>query len=129
MKAPIVQQYMTRVPMDIEQVDNVAHARRLMERLDIRHVPVMRGLRLEGVVSDRDITRAMIEHGGDIESLCIGEICQRDVLAVGPLMPIDEVARQMIDRAVGSAIVVDGRYVVGIFTTTDALKLITEIFS
>ena len=55
MKAPIVQKRMTRLPLEIEQINNVANARRLMGLFGIRHVPVMGGLHLKGVVSDRDI--------------------------------------------------------------------------
>ena len=128
MKAPIVQKHMTRLPLEIEQIDNVANARRLMDLFGIRHVPVMKGLHLKGVVSERDITRASIRYGKKIDDLPIEEICQHDVLTVSPLAPIDEVARQMLDRGVGSAMVVDGEYVVGIFTTTDALKTLTGLF-
>ncbi len=128
MKAPIVQQHMTRLPLEIERIDNVANAKRLMALFGIRHVPVMSGLHLLGVVSQRDILNATVRRGRNIDDLPIGEICQKDVLQVSPLMPIDEVARHMLDRKVGSAVVVDGEYVVGIFTSTDALKAIVGLF-
>ncbi len=129
MKAPIVQQYMTRLPLEIERIDNVANARRLMELFGIRHVPVMRGLHLQGVVSERDILNATLHVGKDrIDDLAIEEICQRHVLAVSPLTPINRVAEQMLQRGVGSAMVVDGEYVVGIFTATDALKALAGLF-
>ena len=41
---------------------------------------------------------------------------------------IDEVAEQMLDRRVGSALVMDGGFVVGIFTATDALRFLCEWF-
>ena len=128
MKAPIVQKFMTRLPLEIEQIDNVANARRLMELFDIRHVPVMKGLHLKGIISQRDILNATIRHGQNIDELPIDEIYQEDVLTVSPVTPIDEVIQQMRDRSVGSAVVVDGEYVVGIFTTTDALKMLLSLF-
>ncbi len=128
MKAPIVQQCMTRLPLEIEQVDNVANARRLMELFGIRHVPVMRGMNLAGVVSDRDLLNARIRHGTDIDELPIDEVCQCNVLTVSPLTPVDQVVAQMLERGVGSALVVDGEYLVGIFTSTDALKLLAGLF-
>ena len=129
MKAPIVQKHMTRLPLEIERIDKVANARSLMELFDIRHVPVMKGLHLQGVVSERDILNATIRLGRDIDDLPIEEIFQRDVLKVSPLTGVDEAARQMLERRVGSAMVVDGEYVVGIFTTTDALKVLVDVFS
>jgi len=129
MKAPIVQQHMTRLPLEIERIDNVANAKRLMELFGIRHVPVMSGLNLLGVVSQKDILNATIRLGGNVDDLPIGEICHRDVLKVSPLTPIDEVATQMLHRGVGSALVVDGEYVVGIFTSSDALKTIASLFA
>ena len=129
MKAPIVQQHMTRLPLEIEQIDNVANAKRLMQLFGIRHVPVMSGLHLLGVVSQRDILNATIRMGKNVDDLPITEICQRDVLKVSPLAPVDEVATQMLHRGVGSALVVDGEYVVGIFTSSDALKAIASLFA
>lgn len=128
MKAPIVQQHMTRLPLEIEQIDNVANARRLMQLFEIRHVPVMKGINVAGVVSERDILRATIRLGRDIDDLPIDEICQHDVLKVSPLTGVDEAARLMLERRVGSAMVVDGEYLVGIFTTTDALKVLGDVF-
>jgi acetoin utilization protein AcuB len=128
MKAPIVQKHMTRLPLEIEQIDNVANARRLMGLFGIRHVPVMGGLHLKGVVSDRDIMSAAIAAGKKIDELPIEDVCEHDVLTVSPLTPIDEVATRMLERGVGSAVVVDGEYVVGIFTSTDALKALASWF-
>ena len=128
MKAPIVQKFMTRLPLEIEQIDNVANAQRLMDLFGIRHVPVMKGLHLKGIISHRDILNETIRRGKNIDDLPIDEICQHDVLTVSPLTPIDQVIQQMRDRAVGSAVVVDGEYVVGIFTTTDAVKTLLSLF-
>jgi len=128
MKAPIVQKLMTRLPLEIEQIENVGNAKRLMELFGIRHVPVMSGLSVKGIVSQRDILNATIRLGRDIDDVPIEEICEQDVLTVGPLTPVDEVAQQMLKRGVGSALVVDGVYLVGIFTSTDALKAIANLF-
>ena len=128
MKAPIVQKFMTRLPLEIEQIDNVANAQRLMDLFGIRHVPVMKGLHLIGIVSQRDILNETIRRGKNIDDLPIDEICQDDVLTVSPVAPIDQVVQQMRDRAVGSAVVVDGEYVVGIFTTTDALNTLLSLY-
>ena len=128
MKSPIVQKHMTRLPLEIEQIDTVANAKRLMQLFNIRHVPVMQGLFLTGVVSQRDILNAAIRMNRDIDDLPIAEIYQTDVLTVSPLATVADAAQKMLDRGVGSAVVVDGKYVVGIFTSTDALKTLVSLF-
>ncbi len=128
MKAPIVQKHMTRLPLEIERIDKVSNAKRMMELFGIRHVPVMSGLHLRGVVSQRDLLNAAVRLGKNIDNVPIEDICEQDVLTVSPLTPVDEVARKMLQRKVGSAVVVDGSYVVGIFTSTDALKTLAGIF-
>ncbi len=128
MKAPIVQKVMTRLPLEIEQIDNIANAKRMMELFGIRHVPVMKGLHLKGIISQRDILKAMVERGSDIDDLPIDDFCQHDVLTVSPMTPVNEVAERMLERDVGSAVVVDGEYVVGIFTLTDALRTLQNAF-
>ena len=128
MKIPIVQQHMTRLPLEIEQIDKVANAKRLMELFGIRHVPVMSGLQLTGVVSQRDILNAAVRLRRNVDNLPIEEVCEHNVLTVSPLTPVDQVARKMLERQVGSAVVVDGEYVVGIFTSTDALKTLATLW-
>ena len=128
MKAPIVQKHMTRLPLEIEQIDTVANAKSLMELFGIRHVPVMNGLHLKGVVSQSDILLAEIRMGKQVDDLHIDDVCEHDVLTVGPLTPVDEVAKKMLEAKVGSAVIVDGEYVVGIFTATDALKTLARVW-
>jgi acetoin utilization protein AcuB len=46
---------------------------------------------------------------------------------VRPDTPVDEVAREMADRRYGCAVVIEGGKVVGVFTTTDALRALSEL--
>lgn len=127
-KAPAVRQYMTHLPVEAERCETLAEASALMARHDIRHVPVMSGSQLSGIVSQRDIFAAQARLGEQADRVPLQEICQSDVLTVSPLTAIDEVARQMLRHKAGSAVVVDGGFVVGIFTATDALRVLSEAF-
>ena len=126
-RPPIVQKCMTRLPVEAERCETVADALRVMELHEIRHIPVMSGSHLKGLVSDHDILQAQARHGDRADDIVLEEICQQDVLSVGPMTSIDAVARAMLDRKVGSAVVVDGGYVVGIFTTTDAQRALQDL--
>ena len=127
-KAPAVREYMTHLPADVERCQTVADAMALMETHEIRHIPVMSGPHLKGIVSQRDILAARVRFADRLSDMSIEEICQQDVLTVSPLAGVDEVAEQMLGHGAGSAVVVDGGFVVGIFTTTDALRVLSELF-
>ena len=107
---------MTQLPADVERCETVAEAMALMESHQIRHIPVMSGTHLKGIVSQRDILAARVRFANRLSDMSVEEICQRDVLTVSPLACVNEVPEQMLDHGAGSAVVVDGGFVVGIFT-------------
>ncbi|MAE95517.1 MAG: hypothetical protein CL910_12730 [Deltaproteobacteria bacterium] len=91
------------------------------------HVPVMDGPRLYGILSREDLHELALKGQASTEGLVAGDVCTRDLLTVDPMRPIVEVAKAMIERKVGSALVTDGDVLVGIFTNTDALRLIAAL--
>ena len=126
---PQVRDYMTHLPVECDRCQTVADAVSLMEEHHIRHLPVMNGSRLRGIVSQRDILEARLRQGDALDEMPLETISRADVLAVSPVTPVDQVAQQMIDRRVGSAVVVDGGFVVGMFTTTDALRVLVTLYA
>ncbi len=128
-KAPLVRDCMTHLPVEAESCQTVADAKNLMTAGNIRHLPVMNGARLHGLISERDLLTARLRHGKALDNKPLEEICQSDILTVSPVADISEVARKMLDRQVDCAVVVDGGFVVGMFTTTDALRLLQSLFT
>jgi CBS domain-containing protein len=120
---------MTHLPAEIERCETVAEAIALMEKHQIRHIPVMSGAQLKGIVSQRDILTARVRYGDQLGKMSVENVCQLEVLTVSPVTAVNEVAEHMLDRGAGSAVVVDGGFVVGIFTTTDALRVLSQLFS
>ena len=100
-----------------------------MDTHQIHHLPILTGSRLRGIVSQRDILAARLRQGDALDEMPLESICSADVLTVSPVTPVDQVAERMLTRRVGSAVVVDGGYVVGIFTTADALRVLSAIFA
>lgn len=123
-RPPAVNEYMTRLPYELDRRDVVAQARITMTGSGIRHLPIMDGSRLFGVVSQRDLLPATVEALAPL-----GEICKRDVVTIAPTDSVVHAARTMMRRKVGSAIVVDAGMVVGIFTTTDALSALVGAYT
>jgi len=52
----------------------------------------------------------------------LGDIMSGKVFSVTPAQPVTEVAKVMVQGRVGSAMVIDGPWLVGIFTERDALR-------
>lgn len=123
-----VEEYTTPDPITANEDMTFDDLRRLMAEHGIRHLPVMSGDTVVGVISDRDVRL--------VSGLTVTEKAQvraADIMAPNPVIvkastPLDEVAYVMSDRKVGSVIVndEDGK-LLGIFTATDALNALIEI--
>lgn len=124
MKNFTVQQFMTRAPHTIGADQSLAKAHAVMREHDLRHLPVLEGGRLVGVISQRDLY--MIEALPDVdpEAVSVSEARSSDVFTVSPRSTVRKVAGDMATQKYGSAVVMDGAEVVGVFTTTDALAVL-----
>ncbi len=123
-----VDEFTTPDPITADEDMAIDDLRRLMEEHGIRHLPVVRGDTVVGVISDRDVRL--------VSGLTVAEKLQvraADIMAADPLTvrastSLDEVAYVMSEKKVGSVLVEDqdGRFI-GIFTATDALNALVEI--
>jgi acetoin utilization protein AcuB len=117
---------MSRLPAEADRRDPLSAVLRHMRKHHCHHVPIMDGPRLYGILSREDLHEHALRAGAGAEPVA-GDVCTREPLTVEPMAPVVEVARAMLERGVGSALVVDGDVLVGIFTRTDALRLIAEL--
>ncbi len=118
--------YMSHLPEEIDRREPLATAIERMRQHTIRHLPVMDGPHVFGILSRSDVHGATQRHGAHAGARTVGDVCTRDPLMVAPFTPIVTVARQMLDRAVSSALVVDEGVLVGIFTSVDALRVLAD---
>jgi acetoin utilization protein AcuB len=118
--API-SKYMTASPHSIGADQTLEKAHEMMRKHRIRHLPVLAGSRLMGIVSQRDLYLIETLKDVDPSSVKVEEAMTQDVYRVEPDTPLDDVARAMVARKLGCAVVMEGAKVVGVFTTTDAL--------
>lgn len=126
---PSVQKYMTTTPHSIGAEQVVSRASDVMREHDIRHLPVLHGGKLLGIVTDRDIR--LIESLRDVDptKLLVEEATTGEPYTVTPETPLDQVVKTMADKKYGSAVVVQNNKVVGIFTTVDACKALAELLN
>jgi acetoin utilization protein AcuB len=117
---------MTKTPHLIGAEQSMRAAHDLMRTHDIRHLPVLHGGKLIGLLSLRDLHLVETLPDVDPERVRVEEAMTQDVYAVEPKTPLKLVVSEMASRKLGSAVVVEGTKVVGVFTTVDALDLLAE---
>ena len=124
---PRIARYMSTTPHTIGQEQTLAVAHKLMRENRVRHLPVLEGGRLVGMISDRDL--ALIETLRDVDAtkVTVEEAMTQAPYTVSPDASLDEVVATMAEHRYGSAIVMDNGKVVGVFTTVDALVALSEL--
>lgn len=124
-----VQKFMTPLPHTIRHDQSLAVAHHLMRKHDIRHLPVLKDGRLAGIVSQRDLYMLETLEDIDMTQVPVCDAMNTDIYTVGPRASVRKIAEEMAAHRYGSAVVVDGEAVVGIFTTTDALATLHGVLS
>ena len=127
MNGPTIRQWMTAAPVTIDRDDTLETAHRLMRRWAIRHLPVVDGDQLVGIVSDRDLSIVETLSSVDPQTENIEEAMTSAPYTVHPDAPVAEVAQEMARTRYGSAVVVENGQILGIFTTIDALNCLAEL--
>jgi len=128
-----VEAIMTHRMVTLNEEDNLADLEPSMAQFGLRHLPVVDGTRLVGLVSHRDVLRVQ---GSEIASSPLGaqvdkgtrdktfvaEVMHRDLVTVSPTTPAIEAAKILADHKFGCLPVVDGDgNLVGIVTDHDLL--------
>lgn len=126
---PSIQKYMTTSPHTVGTDQTLAHAHAVLREHKIRHLPVLRGGDLVGMLTDRDL--ALIETLKDVDpsKVLVEDAMSTGVYTVSPEAPLDEVVSEMATKKYGSAVVVHGNRVVGIFTNVDVCKAFSELLN
>src|SRR5262249_54558325 len=96
----------------------------------IRHLPVVRGRKLVGLVTHRDLLRALARAAaeGPLETLWAMDVMQRDVMLVRPETPLRDAIRLSLRNKYGCLPVVDAAgELVGIVTHADFVQLAAEL--
>lgn len=124
-----VDDFMTRSVHTIGSQSPLTEAHRMMNEHAIRHLPVLEGGKLVGVVSMRDLHLIETLKGVDPKDVAVEEAMAQDAYTVPPGTALLEVARTMAMHKYGSAVIARESRVEGIFTTIDALKALEMLLS
>ena len=124
---PRIARYMSTTPHTIGREQTLSTAHKIMREHRVRHLPVLEGGRLVGVISDRDL--ALIETLRDVDptKVTVEDAMTQAPYTVSPDASLDEVVATMAEHRYGSAIILDNGNVVGVFTTVDALTALEDL--
>jgi acetoin utilization protein AcuB len=123
---PTVRAYMSPTPHTIGRAQSLTVARRMMHEHGIRHLPVLDGGRLVGLLSERDVFLVESLPGTNPTDVRAEEAMVQGLLTTSPDAPLAEVVEAMVERKVGSAVVLEGELTVGVLTTIDALRALLD---
>ena len=119
---PQIQKYMTMTPYSIEKDAPLLEAAKLMQKHQIRHLPVLYQGKIEGVLSSTDVMMIQTIKGMDMEKLRVLDCFTANPYKVSPNAPLNEVMDEMAENKYGCVLIDDNEKLVGIFTWVDALK-------
>jgi acetoin utilization protein AcuB len=128
----LVRDSMTREVVTVGPETTAAKALALCRGNRIRHLPVIEGRRLVGVISDRDL-RSAIPALGDpkraeaLQKVRVGDEMAREVATVHPEDPIEYAASEMYERKIGCLPVLERDDLVGIVTSSDVMRAFVHL--
>lgn len=125
-------------------VTTVGHDARLLDaaltlrRTGFRHLAIVDGERLVGIITDRDISRfapslltniSQEEYNAIFENTPLARVMTRDPLTVSPAMAMKEAVLLLYSRKLGCLPVVENGKLVGIITTSDMLAFLYRMLT
>jgi acetoin utilization protein AcuB len=130
----VVEEIMTPKPMTVAPTTTVRDVIAALQEIDARHLPVVEGSDLVGIVSDRDLREftapslALLEHPAELAQKLarpVSAIMQSDVLTVDPEADVAEVVDLMVEQKVGAVPVLRAgtQELVGIVSYVDVLRV------
>ncbi|PWH81641.1 CBS domain-containing protein [Algibacter marinivivus] len=129
---------MTKNIIGLTRSDDLERAEILFNRYKIKHLPVVTGEVIIGMLSYTDLMRISFAESRDevsnsVESVVynmfsIEQVMSKDVVAVTSETTIKEVAQTLADREFHALPVLENGILVGIVTTTDLLNYFIKQF-
>jgi acetoin utilization protein AcuB len=119
----LVREMMRSPVITIQAEARLQEASQLFHSRGFRHLPVLDGERLVGVLTDRDLrwaTSSLCPEPRTLEDT-VRTAMNRQPITVDPLDPVEDAARIMREHKIGCLPVMDGPELVGILTGMDIL--------
>ncbi len=131
----LVKEIMSKQLVTLSADSKLGFAEDIMYLGRIRHLPVVNGKEIVGILTQRDLYKASLtsivtnweENKTFLDSVKVAEVMTKDVIAISPDTSIEDAAQIMIDKKVGCLPVVEGRNILlGLITETDVLQCFVQ---
>lgn len=126
-----VRQIMQQKLVTISAQESLSTVEDIMRLGQVRHMPVVSGGKLVGVVSERDLLRislsSLSSHRSDerkafLYAIEIERVMSQPPIVIAPEASVTQAARTMAEAKIGCLPVIAGEELVGIVTETDVLR-------
>ncbi|MCF6153090.1 MAG: CBS domain-containing protein [Candidatus Kuenenia stuttgartiensis] len=127
----LVKEIMSKQLVTLNADSKLGFAEDIMYLGRIRHLPVVNGKEIVGILTQRDLYKASLtsivtnweENKTFLDSVKVAEVMTKNVVAISPDTTIEDAAQIMIDKKVGCLPVVeDKNTLLGLITETDVLQ-------
>lgn len=131
-----VSDWMTRKVITVSPEDSIAEAAKVMRAKGIKHLPVVHGVKLKGILSDRDIKEYVPSKATSLDvyelhyllaKTKVKEVMKPQAYTTAPDTPIEEAAMIMHDRNIGCLPVIEDNKVVGIISDRNIFQALVDI--
>lgn len=132
----LVRKKMHKDLVTVTKDERMTVAKKVMKEKNIRHLPVVDGKKLVGLVTNMDIRKAEASPATSLEirelhylldKLTVGEIMTRNVITISPDISIEEATTLLHDNKIGCLPVVEDGNLVGIITENDVMEILIEV--
>lgn len=109
-----------------------SEAMEIIRQKGIRRLPVVKDQRVVGIITEKDLLSASPSQATTLDvwelttllsKLKVKQIMRKDVVHVHPNTPIEDAAKIMSDKKIGSLVVLEEERLVGIITESDIFKV------
>lgn len=130
-KLPTIATTMSPFPYSIDSEESIASAAKMMKDHDIHHLPVTEGSELVSVISKREVRliSAPFSSNTDANEILVKDVCTTRALTVDIHDTLEYALRLMVERHVGSVLVIKNGKLAGILTHTDVCRKFAELLA
>jgi acetoin utilization protein AcuB len=131
-----VSDWMTAKVFTLGPDDYLSDALTLMKERNIKHLPVVKGGKLKGLISDRNIKEYSPSKATSLDiyelhyllaKTKIRELMTAKVITTTPDTPVEEAALLMLDKSIGCLPVLNGADLAGIISDKDIYRALVDI--
>lgn len=135
----LVREFMTTQVTCLQDTDTLLDASMLFLRTRFRHIPVVQGKQVVGIITERDVKQYVPTHLTRItpdeynkllETTPLSQVMTRNPVTIRPDQSMFEAATILYNRRVGCLPVVEtDNELVGVISTTDMLRLLVRLLN